>query len=46
LLDLISEDCFRRDEPSLASLVVNGSTGEVLLRMAVAGFGIVLPPPA
>jgi hypothetical protein len=29
LLDLLSEDCFRRDEPSLASLVVNGSTGEV-----------------
>jgi hypothetical protein len=29
LLDLLSEDCFRRDEPSLASLVVNSSTGEV-----------------
>jgi hypothetical protein len=29
LLDLLSEDCFRRKEPSLASLVVNGSTGEV-----------------
>ena len=29
LLDLLSEDCLRRDEPSLASLVVNSSTGEV-----------------
>ena len=29
LLDLLSEDCFRRDEPSLASLVVNASTGQV-----------------
>lgn len=29
LLDLLSEDCFRRGEPSLASLVVNRSTGEV-----------------
>ena len=31
LLDLLSEDCFRRRpaEPSLASLVVAGSTGEV-----------------
>ncbi|MBD8061048.1 hypothetical protein [Oceanitalea stevensii] len=29
LLDLVSEDCFRRGEPSLASLVVNASTGEV-----------------
>jgi hypothetical protein len=29
LLDLLSEDCFRRREPSLASLVVNASTGEV-----------------
>ncbi|GAA2725787.1 hypothetical protein CAE01nite_20810 [Cellulomonas aerilata] len=29
LLDLLSEDCFRRNEPSLASIVVNASTGEV-----------------
>lgn len=29
LLDLISEDCLRRGEPSLASIVVNASTGEV-----------------
>lgn len=29
LLDLLSEDGFRRGEPSLASLVVNASTGEV-----------------
>lgn len=29
LLDLLSEDCFRRDEPSLAALVVSDSTGEV-----------------
>lgn len=29
LLDMLSEDCFRRDEPSLAALVVNGDTGEV-----------------
>jgi hypothetical protein len=29
LLDLLSEDCFRRGEPSLASIVVNASTGEV-----------------
>lgn len=29
LLDLLSEDCVRRGVPSLASLVVNGSTGEV-----------------
>ncbi len=29
LLDLLSEDCFRRGEPSLASIVVSGSTGEV-----------------
>ncbi|NHC45264.1 hypothetical protein [Motilibacter aurantiacus] len=29
LLDLLSEDCRRRGEPSLASLVVNASTGEV-----------------
>ncbi len=29
LLDLLSEDCARREEPSLASLVVNASTGEV-----------------
>lgn len=28
-LDLLSEDCFRRDEPSLAALVVSDSTGEV-----------------
>ncbi|NHC12987.1 hypothetical protein [Motilibacter deserti] len=28
-LDLLSEDCRRRGEPSLASLVVNASTGEV-----------------
>jgi hypothetical protein len=29
LLDLLTEDCSRRGEPSLASLVVNASTGEV-----------------
>ncbi|GAA2719731.1 hypothetical protein [Cellulomonas aerilata] len=29
LLDLLSEDCARRGEPSLSSLVVNASTGEV-----------------
>jgi hypothetical protein len=29
LLDLVGEDCARRDEPSLASLVVSRSTGEV-----------------
>lgn len=29
LLDLLSEDCIRRDEPSLAALVVTRSTGEV-----------------
>lgn len=29
LLDLVSEDCSRRNEPSLASFVVNASTGEV-----------------
>jgi hypothetical protein len=29
LLDLLSEDCDRRDEPSLAALVVNQTTGEV-----------------
>lgn len=29
LLDLLSEDCFRRGEPSLAALVVSDSTGEV-----------------
>ena len=29
LLDVISEDCRIRDEPSLAPLVVNGATGEV-----------------
>lgn len=29
LLDLLSEDCFRRDEPSLAALVVSDTTGEV-----------------
>ena len=28
-LDLLTEDCRRRGEPSLASLVVNASTGEV-----------------
>lgn len=28
-LDLLSEDCFRRKEPSLAALVVSDSTGEV-----------------
>lgn len=28
-LDLLSEDCFRRNEPSLAALVVSDSTGEV-----------------
>ena len=29
LLDLVSVDCLRRGEPSLASMVVNASTGEV-----------------
>lgn len=29
VLGMLSADCFRRDEPSLASLVVNKSTGEV-----------------
>lgn len=29
LLDLLSEDCIRRGEPSLAAIVVNASTGEV-----------------
>lgn len=29
LLDVISEDCFRRGEPSLAPLVVNAKTSEV-----------------
>lgn len=29
LLDLLSSDCFRRQEPSLAALVVSDSTGEV-----------------
>lgn len=29
ILDLLSEDCSRRDEPSLAALVVSQSTGEV-----------------
>lgn len=29
LLDLLSEDCRRRGEPSLAALVVNAKTGEV-----------------
>lgn len=29
LLDLVSIDCFRRSEPSLAALVVSASTGEV-----------------
>ena len=29
LLDVISEDCFRRGEPSLAPLVVNAETREV-----------------
>ena len=29
LLDLLSADCIRRDEPSLAALVVSGSTNEV-----------------
>lgn len=29
LLDLVSIDCERRNEPSLASLVVSASTGEV-----------------
>lgn len=29
LLDLLSEDCHRRNEPSLAALVVSDSTGEV-----------------
>jgi hypothetical protein len=29
LLDLLSEDCSRRHEPSLAALVVSDSTGEV-----------------
>lgn len=29
LLDLLSEDCIRRREPSLAAIVVNATTGEV-----------------
>lgn len=29
LLDLLSEDCHRRNEPSLAALVVSDSSGEV-----------------
>ena len=29
LLDLVTEDCLRRGEPSLASLVVNATSGEV-----------------
>jgi hypothetical protein len=29
LLDLLSEDCFRRGEPSLAAVVVSQSSGEV-----------------
>ena len=29
LLDLVTEDCTRRGEPTLASLVVNATTGEV-----------------
>jgi len=29
LLDLLSEDCDRRGEPSLAAVVVNATTGEV-----------------
>lgn len=29
LLDVISEDCHLRGEPSLAALVVNAGTGEV-----------------
>lgn len=29
ILDLLSEECLRRDEPSLAALVVSRSTGEV-----------------
>lgn len=29
LLDVLSEDCRRRGEPSLAPVVVNASTGEV-----------------
>lgn len=29
LLDLLSEDCIRRREPSLAAIVVNSTTGEV-----------------
>ena len=29
LLDLLSEDCDRRGEPSLAAVVVNRTTGEV-----------------
>ena len=29
LLDLVTVDCSRRGEPSLASLVVNAATGEV-----------------
>lgn len=29
LMDLLSVDCTRRDEPSLAALVVTGHTGEV-----------------
>lgn len=28
-LDVLSEDCFRRDEPSLAALVVRSDVGEV-----------------
>jgi len=28
-LDVLSEDCFRRDEPSLAALVVRGNDGQV-----------------
>ncbi|MCE0488125.1 hypothetical protein [Ornithinimicrobium sediminis] len=29
LLDLLSEECHRRGEPDLASIVVNAATGEV-----------------
>ena len=29
LLDLLGEDCGRRNEPSLTAIVVNASTGEV-----------------
>ena len=29
VLDLLSEDCARRDEPSLAAVVVSDKTGEV-----------------